>query len=417
MAKTTKPLTDLELKRAKADTKTITLFDGNGLEYRIYKTGKKVGYFNYKHPITNKRQNIKIGEYPVIPLAEARQIRDEYRALVQKGICPKEFKNQVLDKQREMESNTLEKVAFEFWQTCTEVKEQTLLDTKRSVENHIFPKLGQVPISKLTPPCVIKVLNPLAQKGSLETVKRLCQRLNAIMKYAQNTGLIERNNLENIREMFPNPKVTNMPSIGPELLADFLHELQLSSCKRITKLLVAWQLHTITRPREASGASWHEIDFEKRIWTIPEERMKRNKEHVIPLSNSAMKILESLQQISGHRQYLFPGDRNPNSPCNSQTANAAIKRISTYKGVLCAHGLRSVASTHLNDIGWGKDIVEAALSHMDKDEVRRAYNRGTYLRKRAEMMEEWSQFVDDCANDHSMKGYEDKEVSYAHKGA
>ena len=397
MGRITKPLTDKEIKQAKTSSGMITLYDGGGLEYRIYNSGKKVAYFNYKHPVTNKRKNMKIGDYPIIPLAEARKIKDEYRGLIQRGICPREYKEEILDKQREASSNTLEKVARDFWKTRDQIKPETLLDIQRSLENHIFPSLGSKPITKLTAQDVKKVLMPLVARGNLETVKRLCQRLNAIMDYAFNNGSIEQNPLVKIREMFPSPKVTNIPSIEPEELPNFLRELMLSTCKPMTKLLIEWQLHTMTRPNESAGARWDEISFEKRLWTIPSDRMKRNNEQLIPLSTAAMAILERLKPMSAHREFLFPGDRNPKASCNSQTANAAIKKIATYKGRLCAHGLRSIASTYLNENNWPGDVVEAALSHVDKDEVRRAYNRGKYLKQRTEMMEAWSQFIFECA--------------------
>ena len=140
------------------------------------------------------------------------------------------------------------------------------------------------------------------------------------------------------------------------------------------------------RPSEASGARWAEIDLESNFWTIPAERMKAKREHIVPLSPQALEILAVMKPISAHREHVFPSRNDPKKPMNSQTANAALKRIG-YGGKLVAHGLRSIASTAMNEAGFSADVIEAALAHADKNEVRRAYNRSTYLKLRYELMD------------------------------
>lgn len=159
-----------------------------------------------------------------------------------------------------------------------------------------------------------------------------------------------------------------------------------------TRCLIEWQLLTLVRPSEASGARWAEIDLESKLWTIPAERMKAKRQHIVPLSPRALDILEVMKPISSHREHVFPSRNDPKQAMNSQTANAALKRIG-YGGRLVAHGLRSIASTALNEAEFNSDIIEAALAHYDKNEVRRAYNRSTYLNQRKIMMEWWGDFV------------------------
>ncbi|EQA0823439.1 TPA: tyrosine-type recombinase/integrase [Escherichia coli] len=146
-----------------------------------------------------------------------------------------------------------------------------------------------------------------------------------------------------------------------------------------------WQLLTMIRPAEASTTCWDEIDFDAKEWRIPAGRMKMKREHIVPLSAQALAILEVMKPISQHRDYVFPGYRNPLEPMNSQTANMALKRIG-FKDLLVAHGMRAIASTVLNERGFPPDVIEAALAHIDTYEVRRAYNRAQYLELRREMM-------------------------------
>lgn len=171
-----------------------------------------------------------------------------------------------------------------------------------------------------------------------------------------------------------------------------MRSLTMSNLSVPTRCLIEWQLLTLVRPSEASSARWVEIDLNTKLWTIPAERMKAKREHIVPLSPQALEILEMMKPISMHREHVFPSRNDPKQPMNSQTANAALKRIG-YGGKLVAHGLRSIASTALNEQGFNADVIEAALAHSDKNEVRRAYNRSTYLESRKILMDWWGQKV------------------------
>lgn len=191
---------------------------------------------------------------------------------------------------------------------------------------------------------------------------------------------------------FEKPKKQNMPTLRPEELPKLMRSLVMSNLSVPTRCLIEWQLLTLVRPSEASGARWEEIDLNAKLWTIPAERMKAKREHIVPLSLQALDILEVMKPISAHRTHVFPSRNDPKQPMNSQTANAALKRIG-YGGKLVAHGLRSIASTAMNEAGLNSDVIEAALAHIEKNEVRRAYNRSTYLEKRKKLMSWWGNFI------------------------
>lgn len=130
--------------------------------------------------------------------------------------------------------------------------------------------------------------------------------------------------------------------------------------------------------------------------------MKAKRDHIVPLSDQALGILEIMRPISGRREHVFPSRNDPRKPMNSQTENAALKRIG-YGGKLVAHGLRSIASTAMNEVEFNFDVVEAALAHSDKNEARRAYNRSTYIEKRKNwwtggLVDWWGLFVFEIRN-------------------
>lgn len=214
------------------------------------------------------------------------------------------------------------------------------------------------------------------------------------MYYAVNVGIISANPVAKISAAFESPDRKNMLSIRPEELPELMKAISLASIEQQTGCLIEWQLLTMTRP---VGVKWSEIDFKSKVWTIPAERMKMKREHIIPLSSQALAILEVMKPISGHREYVFSTMKAPyKKPMNSQTTNATIKRAG-FAGRLVAHGLRSLASTTLNEQGFAPDVIESALAHADSNEVRRAYNRSTYLEQRKVMMSWWGNFVEQAS--------------------
>lgn len=176
-----------------------------------------------------------------------------------------------------------------------------------------------------------------------------------------------------------------MPTLRPEELPKLMRALVMSNLSVSTRCLIEWQLLTLVQPSEASGARREEIDLDASLWTIPAVRMKAKREHIVPLTPQALEILEVMKPLSAHREHVFPSRDDPKQAMNSQTANAALKRIG-YGGKLVAHGLRSITSTDMNEAGFNSDVIEASLAHTDKYEVRRAYNHALYLAQRVELM-------------------------------
>lgn len=396
MPRQTKPLTATEVKNAKPKEKEYSLVDGQGLKLRVLPSGSKQWQLNYYRPTNGKRANLNLGRYPDVSLVQARKSALEARELIAQRIDPQEHKEQKLQEHKAIHEHTFLNVSKEWFEIKKhDITPDYAVDIWRSLDLHIFPSLADTPVKQITAPQVIDLLKPIEAKGSLETVKRLVQRLNEVMNYSANCGLIQANPLTGIRAAFKKPKKENMAALAPDELPELMGAIANASIKRTTRCLIEWQLHTMTRPSEASGARWDEIEWEERIWTIPAERMKKRREHRIPLTEQMLALLEVMKPISGHREYIFPSDRDPKKPCNSQTANMALKRMG-FAGRLVSHGLRSLASTTLNEQGFDRDLVEASLAHVDDNQVRSAYNRTDYLERRRPMMSWWSEHIEEA---------------------
>nr|WP_219915038.1 integrase domain-containing protein [Klebsiella pneumoniae] len=393
VARTTRLLSNTQVLRAKALEKDLTLHDGDGLFLIVKTSRKKLWRFRYQRPATKQRTMMGLGAFPALSLADARGLRADYLTLLANGIDP-QIQAEVAEEQQQIALDSIfSTIAANWFQLKSKsVTPDYAKDIWRSLEKYVFPAIGNIPVQQIKARTLVEALEPIKARGALETVHRLVQRINEIMVYAINTGLIDANPASGIGMAFEKPKKQNMPTLRPEELPKLMRSLVMSNLSVPTRCLIEWQLLTLVRPSEASGARWVEVDFDKNLWTIPAERMKAKREHIVPLSPQALEILEVMKPISAHREHVFPSRNDPKQPMNSQTANAALKRIG-YGGKLVAHGLRAIASTAMNEAGLNSDVIEAALAHIEKNEVRRAYNRSTYLEKRKELMSWWGNFI------------------------
>ncbi|HFP1099507.1 TPA: integrase arm-type DNA-binding domain-containing protein [Escherichia coli] len=368
MARKTHPLTTVQIKAARPAQKEYTLQDGGGLFLLVKPSGSKLWRFSYYRPSDKKRILLSFGSLEDVSLADARKRRSEYRTLISAGTDPQDHERQKRETEARRQGNTFENVAAAWYQVkiSQNLAPNTIKDIWRSLDKYVFPFIGNTPIDTLTARRFVEVLTPIKERGNLETLKRVLQRVNEVMDYAANSGLIDANPAMNVRKAFPSPVKKHMPTIRPEQLPELMQALSVSATERQTRLLIEWQLLTVTRPAEASSTRWDEIN------------------------------LDAMKPISHHRNYVFPSLKDPQQPMNSQTANAALRRMG-FAGVLVSHGLRAIFSTAANEEGFEPDVIEAALAHVDTNEVRRAYNRSNYIEKRIVLMRWWGEFVEAAA--------------------
>ncbi|MDH2997856.1 integrase [Pasteurellaceae bacterium LFhippo2] len=402
MARTAvKPLTDTKIKNLSYSPNSKPIPDGNGL-FILTQKKSKVWIFSYVHPVTKARSTKnRIGFYPTMSLFEARQKCFEFQNLLNQGIDPFEH----LEKQRkeqERQAETIESFAEKWaeWKLSKgKFSEKTKKKALNRLKNHLFPRFPNYTLNQFTITDAIEKLSPMEFVLG-DTLDRVCGSLIEILDYAVLCGIIPSHPIGPIKKAFAFEDSEHQPTIPPEKLPDFMKALQKSNRSPQTKLLVEFQLVTMLRPFEAVAVQWSDIDWEKKLLTIPAERMKGGKHwHNVPLSKQALAILEEMKCYNGHCQHVFAGRVNRTKPANSQTANNAIKKLDrgAYKGILTAHGMRSIASTYLNDKYTSEPLViEVCLSHVGTDETRKAYYHGSYLKRRYTIMQAWGNYVDKC---------------------
>ena len=156
---------------------------------------------------------------------------------------------------------------------------------------------------------------------------------------------------------------------------------------------LALLMMTARRPGELRGARWDEFNERAATWRISASRMKMKTEHTVPLSKQAIALLAWMRQLSGGGALVCPSPFYPGKPLSDGTLNSALARLG-YKGMVTAHGFRSLFSTSANEAGWNSDVIEKQLAHEERDEVRRAYNRAQWTGERARLMQWWADRLD-----------------------
>lgn len=391
-------LTAVQVRNAKPKEKPYKLADGKGLYLFIFPNGKKS--WRYRYRFLHKETLFTIGDFPETSLEEARGARAAARALLKSGKNPTEERRQqkqalleAKEAERSLIASSFEVIAYEWHEKKLERwSEAHSSATMRSLKNNVFPFIGSIPIDQITPPMVLQVLRDIESRGALETAAKALQRMSAVFRYAIQTGRATYNPAGDMKGVLKSRKVRHHPMIMPDELPEFLRALTRTDLYVTTKLAIQFTMLTAARSGEVRGATWSEINLERRLWSIPAERMKMSLPHVVPLSNQAIAILNRLKILFGDNGLVFPGVHSRNSPLSENTMLYALYRIG-YHSRMTMHGFRAVFSTIANEEGWNPDAIERQLAHREKNEIRAAYHRSEYMPERIKMMQWWADYL------------------------
>lgn len=383
------PLTDLQIKRAKAQPKAYKMSDGGGLFLLVKPGGGKL--WRQKYRLMGKEQLLSHGQYPDVTLAQARTKRDEARAVLAKGNDPGVQKKLDQVTAATQARTTYKLIADEY----LEVLADRDLAPATMVKNRwLLIKLTEAihnrPMSEITPAEMLQLLKRVERTGRRETAKRLRSSLSAVFRYAIVTLRAENDPTWALKDALPPPKTKHRAAITDEKkFGQRLRDMDAFKGYHVTIEAMKFQILTMSRPIEVRGARKQEFDLEARVWTVPGERMKMRREHRVPLSDQALCVVKNNWPEIEDVELLFPSILSKRRWLSENTLNSALRRMGYEKNEATAHGFRSTASTILNTRGFEPDVVEAALAHQDRNDMRRAYNRATYWDRRTELMKGW----------------------------
>ncbi|EKM7460292.1 tyrosine-type recombinase/integrase [Escherichia coli] len=406
-------LTSAKIRTLKPSDKPFKVSDSHGLYLRVKPGGSRHWYLKYR--ISGKESRIALGTYPAISLSDARQQREGIRKMLALNINPVQQRAAVRG------SRTPEKVfknvALAWHKSNRKWSQNTADRLLASLNNHIFPVIGNLPVSELKPRHFIDLLKGIEEKGLLEVASRTRQHLSNIMRHAVHQELIDTNPAANLGGVTTPPVRRHYPALPLERLPELLERIgAYHQGRELTRHAVLLMLHVFIRSSELRFARWSEIDFTNRVWTIPATRepiigvrysgrgAKMRMPHIVPLSEQSIAILKQIKDITGNNELLFPGDHNPYKPMCENTVNKAL-RVMGYdtKKDICGHGFRAMACSALMESGlWAKDAVERQMSHQERNTVRMAYiHKAEHLEARKAMMQWWSDYLEACRESYA----------------
>ena len=358
------------------------------------------------------RRDIGLGSFPEVSLSEARAKARELKSQIRSGIDPLHEKQDRLNEMRvqKLKAKTFRECAVVVIDKKTrELKNQKhIAQWSSTLETYVYPALGDRNIGSITKADIAAVLEPI-WIDKHETAKRLRGRIETIFDYARameyftgNNPAEWKGNLEPIMGKIKR-EVKSLPSLPYQEVSNFIKYLQTKS--GISAKALEFTILTACRSGEIFGATWNEIDFNSKVWTIPKERMKAGKEHQVPLSNAALSVLESIKMNKGLSQYIFVAPRG--GMLSDMAITALIRRMHVEQletdgtgyidpkqsRIITTHGFRSTFRDWSADkTDYPREVCEHVLAHKLPDDVEAAYLRGAYLEKRKGLMEDWASY-------------------------
>ena len=386
-------LTDAKLRTL---SETGKHFDGAGLYLELTAAGGR--YWRLKYRIAGKEKRLALGVYPSVSLKDARELASQARQVIQSGEDPAEQRKAAKSKAVHESANTFRAVALAWmghqsarWEPATRER------IRSSLESNVLKVLGARPLASIKPLEVMNAVKAVEARGASEQAGRVLQRVKAIYRWAVIHGRLDSNPMLDLMpaEILKPRAVRHRAALDAKELPAFLAQLEAYDGDPHTVHALRLLMLTGTRPGEVRGARWDEVDMDASMWTIPAERMKIRQEHRIPLSSQALELLQSMQVLTGERVLIFPSPFYPSKPLSENTFNSAMARMG-YKNLATAHGFRALFSTVANETGWRPDVIERQLAHKERNEVRAAYNRSTYMAERTKLLQWWGDYLEGC---------------------
>lgn len=380
----TNTLTDARCRGAKAVDRAVKLFDGGGLHLWVSPAGAKIWRWSYR--VAGKAQTMSFGPYPEVSLAAARERRDAERAKLRSGTDP------MAERRAVRAGVTLRQAVATYWAGRQDVSEGYRHDATRGIEAHLGDLLGDRNIATITRDDLLAALNRMDQAGLASYVRKMRMWVGQVFDWAVEQRHATINPAELIRpeKAFSKVRKQGFAALRLAEVPEFLHRLSFEADLQ-SVLGLRLMAYTWVRTTELRMMMWSEIEGD--MWRIPAGKMKRRREHLVPLCSQALDLLQVLRARCRGSKYVFPAEHTIDRPMSENAVLYLIYRMG-YKGRMTGHGWRKVASTWANENGYTPDAIERQLAHAEDDETRATYNMAEYLPERRRMLQAWADWLD-----------------------
>lgn len=392
-------LTDAKIKTLKPQEKVYRILDSDRLYIEVRPTGAKV--WRFKFTFNGKESSMSLGDYPAIGLSDARQLREEMRAKLGRGIHPVEERKQLKQAKEEVFTNTFKVIADEYAKERLKTKSPGYIGQfYASLEKDILPVIGSKDVREVTSADVLSVI-----KNTMKRVRSQSNRgtgevtaiqnrkfIGAVMRYAIATLRAENDPTYAVRDVVARPDVNHARPLTREERIIVRTKLESYGGAETVKNAGLMLLYTMLRTIEVRRMEWAWVDFEQRVVNFPKTAMKKSRDHILPMSDQVFELLKTQYKNSGNKKYVFPAVYQSDGMLNQMTLNRMLKYIGL--NTVSAHDFRATASTLLNEAGYEEKWIEAQLAHADDNKTRASYNHAKYLADRRRMMQDWADMVD-----------------------
>lgn len=385
----TNTLSDAQCRSAKPTSKPYKLFDGGGLYLWVSPKGAKVWRLSYR--VAGKPKTMSFGPYPEVSLAAARGKRDEAKGVLREGSDP------MAPRRVGRAGKTFDQATREYWEGRKDLSASYRSNALRGIEMHLCPKLGNRNIDSITRGDLLVELQRMDACGLYVYVRKVRMWASQVFDWAVENNFATINPAALIRteKAFGRVAVEHFAAVDVKDVQPLMQRLQLEGDLQ-SVLACKFLAYTWVRTAELRKMEWSEIDGD--LWRIPAEKMKRRRDHVVPLTSQALKILETMHARSRGSDYVFAADHRLDRAISENAILYLLHRIG-YKGKMTGHGWRSVASTWANERGYSSDAIERQLAHAPEDKVRAAYNRAEYLPERRQLLQDWGNWLESLTQD------------------
>jgi integrase len=397
------PISAAEINGLKCpeNKKQLKKHDSKGLYLLVKPNDSKLWRFRYIY--AGKNKEMALGQYPTIKLKDARESAEEARILLAKGIDPM-AERRLLKKASEVNDKTFSVVAMKWWEKqkdswkgdhANRVKRWITIDSK---------KICQLAIDEIDAGHITELMLDIESSGSPKKAPVILSVINRIFGFALAHRLTRTNPAQGLplRDIIaPLPKVKSFAAIvNPKELSQLISDIDKTDsgtfCTAEALKLIP---RVFLRPKEVRNLRWEYIDFKEKLIRIPDDEMKRDREHLVPLARQVLEQLEAIKEVTGYSPFVFPNQNNSNKPISKNVMTNRLRALGYGSDVMSAHGFRSTASTILHEKGWEHDVIETQLAHLTGTETSRAYNRAKYLSQRRAMMQEWANYLNELKVD------------------
>jgi integrase len=397
-------LTDDYVAKLKGRERAYRESDGYNLYIQVMASGRKCWKYVYYY---KRRQYVMdLGDWPRVKCDDARELVNNCDSLIERGINPKQLQNKMKEADVKHHNRTIKRGLEEWY--CVKKHQWTpeyMLKTQRRMERHVLPVIGDVALADVTRNDILQTIRKVEETGALAESRAVYQVLAQFFQYAIAANLVFTDPTYAMKPALASRKKKHHKAMRFDDVPQFLDLVKSNVSMDLTiRYAASLMVHTFVRISELVGATWDEVDFDRKVWVIPAERMKMGKSHVVPLSSESLRILKNLHRRNGNRRYVFA---TPQGSANTPISVMSVRRAlydAGYKGQATVHGFRSLAMTVLQEeLAYPFEVVDAQLAHTKKHSLGEAYDRAKFLERRKIMMEDWSKLIERKCDEYQTK--------------